>query len=163
MWRRTLLTGWARKHSGSSGELDGVLLPQGGPGRDARKSRYVTAATDRCMEPMRRCLVNDRERQRSVRLPGKAPPAQKGAGGRHRSRTIQRRPLHSDVVHGERGASERVDQSGCSRKQRSLLTPGRANGRGWSDGGDHTSEKMPGSVANAARGIVNGHAPSGNV
>lgn len=96
-------------------------------------------------------------------LQSRKAPKGCGAGGRHRSRTIQRRPLHRDVVHGERGASERVVRSERSRKQRSLLTPGHANGRGWSDGGDHTSEKMPGSVANAARGIVNGHAPSGNV
>jgi len=147
------------------------------PAREARKGlspvsarrrarRQVTAATGRCMEPTRRCLVNESGASEVGSSSGKGSSSRektRGAGGRHRSRTIQRRPLHSDVVHGERGASERVDRSGCSRKQRSLLTPGHANGRGWSDGGNHTSEKMPGSVANAARGIVNGQAPSGNV
>lgn len=166
MWRLSLLTEWAKKHSGSSGQLDGVHLPQGRPGRASRKRGCVTEAAGRCMEPTRGCLVNDRERQRSVRHPGKALPAAiKRVARRVGIAAVQfkQRPLHRDVVHGERGASGRVGQSGCSRKQHSLLTPGHANGRGWSDGGNHTSEKMPGSVANAARGIVTGHVPSGNV
>lgn len=75
MWRLSPLTGWVKKHSGSSGQLAGVHLPQGRPGRASRKRGRVTAATGRCMEPMRRCLVNDRERQRLVRHPGKALPA----------------------------------------------------------------------------------------
>lgn len=81
MWRLSPLTGWVKKHSGSSGQLAGVHLPQGRPGRASSLSRKgwvrgrVTAATGRRMEPMRRCLVNDRERQRLVRHPGKALPA----------------------------------------------------------------------------------------
>jgi hypothetical protein len=86
---------------------------------------------------------------------------QKGAGGRHRSRTNRSR--FTATRHGERGASERVGRSDCSRKRQSLLTPQRANGREWSDGGNRTSVEMPGSAANAVRRIVNGPVPSGNV
>jgi hypothetical protein len=116
-WRRTPLTGQVSKRSGSSGQLDGVRLPQGRPGRAPRKRRYITAATGRCMEPMRRCLVNDRERQRSVRLPGKAPPVakQRGAGGRHRSHTI---PLSQGGLASPRRRAWRTRCIGTNRPKR---------------------------------------------
>lgn len=38
MWRLSPLTGWVKKHSGSSGQLAGVHLPQGRPGRASHQA-----------------------------------------------------------------------------------------------------------------------------
>ena len=172
MWRPSLLTEWVKKHSGSSGQLDDVHLPQGRPGRAFRQAPQGVG--ERARHSSRRSVHGADAGVPGERQGASAVGSSSGKGSSSREKCVARgvgiaavqfkqRPLHRDAVHGERGASGRVGQSGCSRKQHSLLTPGHANGRGWSDGGNHTSEKMPGSVANAARGIVTGHVPSGNV
>jgi hypothetical protein len=172
MWRLSLLTGWVKKHSGSSGQLAGVHLPQGRPGRAFHQAPQGVG--ERARHSSHRSVHGadaevPGERQGASEI---GPSSGKGSSSREKrvargvgiaAVQFKQRPLHRDAVHGERGASGRVDRSGCSRKQHALLTPGHANGRGWSDGGTHTSEKMPGSVANAARGIVTGPVPSGNV
>lgn len=87
-------------------------------------------ASGRCMEPMRRCRTGDRERQRSVRSPGEAPPAPKRRGG-SASQPYKSAFASPRRQHGERGASERIARSECLRKQHSLLTSNRANGWEW--------------------------------
>jgi hypothetical protein len=155
--KRRLLTEQAKKHSGSSGQLDGVQLPLGRPGRASRKRLQVTAATGRCMEPTRRCLVNDRERQKSVRPPGKAPPvATKNAARGVGIAAVQFNDVRFTATSCTANEVHRNESAQASARESSALSSlltARTGGGGLTEA-NHTCEKMPGSAANAARGIA---------
>ena len=145
MWSRPPLTGWSRKHPGCVGQ----------PRRTRKRARHSSPPVNGTGGG---CPRSDMERQRSACLRAKAPPARRGAGGRHRrpdARKSGPKGLTGHEVHRNESP-----EAGASVQQRPLHVPARANGAGavsWRL--PHANDDAWRALRSAPGGFVDGHAP----